>query len=59
MGTRCVTEAAVLMPVSESRRLQAAGRPKLKALLLSDEARAELTVPPRSQAQRRPNDSLA
>lgn len=58
MGTRRGTEIAESVPVSEWRRLQAAGRPKLKALLLSDEARAELTVPPRSQAQRRPIDSL-
>lgn len=47
------TEAAVLVPLDEWRRLQAASRPSLKALLLSDEARGELTIPPRGSARRR------
>lgn len=59
MVTRRGTETAVLVPVSEWRRVQSAGRPTLKALLLSDEARAELTVPPRGQAKRRSVHSLA
>lgn len=59
MVTRRGTEAAVLVPVSEWRRLQSGGRPTLKALLLSGEARAELTIPPRGQARRRPIEPMA
>jgi PHD/YefM family antitoxin component YafN of YafNO toxin-antitoxin module len=58
MVTRRGTESAVLVPVSDWQRLQSAGWPTLKALLLSNEASAELTVPPRSYAQRRPVNSL-
>lgn len=50
MATRRGTEIAALVPVGERRHLQSAGRPTLKALLLSDVARAELTIPPRGQA---------
>jgi antitoxin Phd len=39
--TRRGTEAAVLVPVDEWRRLTAAARPSLKALLLADEARGQ------------------
>ncbi|HQS99860.1 MAG: prevent-host-death protein [Hydrogenophilales bacterium 16-64-46] len=51
--TKRGTEAAVLIPVAEWRRLSAAARPSLKALLLSDEARAEFELPARGQARRR------
>lgn len=51
--TRRGVETAVLVPLAEWKRLNAAARPSLKALLLSDEARAELPVPPRGAAQRR------
>ena len=51
--TKRGTEAAVLVPVADSRRLSAAARPSLKALLLSDEARAEFELPARGQARRR------
>ena len=51
--TRRGAEAAVLVPVSEWRRLQAAARPSLKHLLLAKSARAELAVPARGAAQRR------
>ena len=54
MVTRRGAEAAVLVPVQEWRRLQAAARPSLKALLLSDQARVEEIVPPRGHARRRP-----
>jgi len=47
------TEAAVLVPITQWRRMQAATRPSLKELLLSDEARTETLVPPRSKARRR------
>lgn len=53
MVTRRGAETAVLVPVQEWRRLQSAARPSLKQLLLSDQARAELLVPPRGQARRR------
>jgi prevent-host-death family protein len=52
--TRRGTEAAVLVPVDEWRRLQAAARPSLKQLLLSDVARADLVLPERGHAVRRP-----
>jgi prevent-host-death family protein len=51
--TRRGAEAAVLVPVDEWRRLQAAARPSLKALLLSDEARHGLVLPRRGAARRR------
>lgn len=53
MVTRRGVEAAVLIPVQEWRRLQAAARPSLKALLLADEARTEELVPARGKARRR------
>lgn len=53
MVTRRGAEAAVLVPVHEWRRLQAAARPPLKQLLLSDQARAEIIVPERGRAKRR------
>jgi antitoxin Phd len=54
MVTKRGTEAAVLVPVQEWRRLQAAAKPSLKELLLSPEARSELILPARGQAKRRP-----
>ena len=57
--TKRGTEAAVLVPVAEWRRLSAAARPSLKALLLSDEARAEFELPARGQARRRAVAPLA
>ena len=47
--TKRGTEAAVLVPVEEWRRLQAAARPSIKQLLLSDEARGDLFLPERSR----------
>lgn len=52
MVTRRGTEAAVLVPATQWRRLHAA-TPSLKQLLLSDTARTELLVPPRGAARRR------
>lgn len=54
MVTKRGAEAAVLVPVDEWRRLQAAARPTLKALLLSDDARFDLPLPARGAARRRP-----
>jgi antitoxin Phd len=59
MVTRRGAEAAVLVPVQEWRRLQAAARPSLKELLLSDQARADWSVPERGQARRRPVEPMA
>ncbi len=39
-------EAAVLVPIEQWQRLQAAARPSLKQLLLTSEARTEALVPP-------------
>lgn len=54
MVTKRGTEAAVLVPAAEWRRLHAAARPSLKELLLTDTARTESLVPPRGAARRRP-----
>jgi prevent-host-death family protein len=53
MVTRRGAEAAVLVPVEQWRRLQAAARPTLKQLLLSDAARATIPIPERGRARRR------
>ena len=47
------TETAVLVPIDEWRRLQAAARPSLKQLLMTDSARTDLLVPERGRARRR------
>ena len=51
--TRRGAETAVLVPITEWKRLSETARPTLKALLLSDAARGDLTVPARGNAQRR------
>ncbi len=51
--TKRGAEAAVLVPVSEWRRLRQSARPKLKELLLADAPRAMLTPPPRGKNRRR------
>ncbi len=53
MVTRRGAEAAVLVPVDEWRRLTAAARPSLKALLLQADARTPALTPPRGAARRR------
>ena len=61
-GPRMVTkrgaEAAVLVPLDEWRRLQAAARPSLKQLLLSDSGRAESVVAVRPAGRRRAASAL-
>lgn len=57
MVTKRGAEAAVLVPVDEWRRLQAAARPSLKQLLLSDEPRVDLLIPARGTARRRKVDA--
>lgn len=51
--TKRGAEAAVLVQVDEWRRLQAAARPSLKQLLLSETARGELPVRARGTSKRR------
>lgn len=53
MVTKRGAEAAVLVPVEEWRRLQAAARPSLKQLLLSETARGALPVRARGTSTRR------
>lgn len=58
MVTKRGSEAAVLVPVHEWRRLQSAARPSLKQLLLSDQARVDWVLPARGQAKRRAPQAL-
>jgi antitoxin Phd len=51
--TRRGTEAAVLVPMREWQRLRDAAGPSLKELLLAEDARAEIPVPPRGLLHRR------
>ncbi|WP_298610558.1 type II toxin-antitoxin system Phd/YefM family antitoxin [uncultured Thiothrix sp.] len=51
--TRRGTEAAVLVPVEVWKRLQAAAKPSLKDLLLSETGRGDLVLPERGQARRK------
>jgi prevent-host-death family protein len=47
MVTKRGVEAAVLVPVTQWRRMQTVVRPSLKTLLMSDEGRGELVLPER------------
>jgi prevent-host-death family protein len=46
--------AAVLVPIDEWERLKQRARPTLKDLLLSDENRFEIDLPPRGSLKLRP-----
>jgi antitoxin Phd len=52
------SEAAVLVGMDEWRRLNARARPGFKALLLSNEARADLAIPKRGKLRRRKPQEL-
>ena len=52
MVTRHGIEVAVLVPLQQWRRLQSAARPSLKELLLSDQARTDMVIPPRGRAKK-------
>ncbi|MCC6173207.1 MAG: type II toxin-antitoxin system Phd/YefM family antitoxin [Gammaproteobacteria bacterium] len=52
------SEAAVLVPVEEWRRLNARARRGLKSVLLSAEARGDLDLAPRGRLRRRPPAEL-
>lgn len=58
MVTRHGIGVAVLVPLHQWRRLQSAAGPSLKELLLSDQARADIVVPPRGQAKPRPFEPM-
>ncbi|MDO9206061.1 MAG: type II toxin-antitoxin system Phd/YefM family antitoxin [Methylotenera sp.] len=51
--TRRGVETAVLVPIAEWKRLNQAAPPTLKALLLSEIARGDLSIPPRGKVNRR------
>lgn len=51
--TKRGSDAAVLVPAEQWRKAERAAKPTLKELLLSDEARGELNVPPRGRLRRR------
>jgi antitoxin Phd len=57
--TRRGAEVAVLVPIGDWQRLQRAARPTLKELLLADEPRGELLVPPRGKRRRRSPAEIA
>ena len=52
--TKRGSDAAVLVPMEEWRRLQGAPVRTLKELLLTDEGRGDLAIPPRGRHSRRP-----
>ncbi len=56
--TRRGEETAVLVPIEHWKRLCHAARPSLKALLLAEVGRAELMLPARGRARRRPPAAL-
>jgi prevent-host-death family protein len=57
--TKRGTEAAVLVPMAEWRRLQQTATPSLKQLLLSPSARYDLKLPQRGKLRRRTPAPLA
>ena len=58
MVSRRGTEAAVLVPIEQLHRLQAAARPTLKELLLTPEGRTDELAPPHREACCRPTLDL-
>jgi antitoxin Phd len=52
------TEAAVLVPIDDWRRLQQSARPTLKELLLANAPRGDIPVPPRGRSRRRSPSSF-
>ena len=57
--TKRGAEAAILVDISEWRRLKQAARPSLKDLLLAPKGRGELHIPVRGSARRRPLAGLS
>ena len=56
--TRRGAQTAVLVPIAEWKRMRESARPSLKALLLTDAGRADLVLPKRGRARRRPPVAL-
>ena len=56
--TKRGTEAAVLLPIEQWRRLQKMAQPDLKELLLRPEARTETLTPPRERHSHRPTSAF-
>jgi antitoxin Phd len=52
-------QAAVLVPFAEWQALQRSARPTLKQLLLAEEGRGDLKIPPRGRLRRRTPTELA
>jgi prevent-host-death family protein len=52
--TRRGSETAVLVPFEDWQRLQHKQRPTLKDLLLADNPKGDLNIPPRRKWRRRP-----
>jgi prevent-host-death family protein len=59
MVTKRGADAAVLVPVSDWRRLQQSARPNLKELLLAAAPRGELHLPKRRSLRRRSHSEFA
>jgi prevent-host-death family protein len=57
--TKRGAEVAVLAPLRDWTRLQAASRPSLKEFLLAPSPRADLPAPERGRSRRRPPRGLA
>jgi antitoxin Phd len=61
-GPQIVTKrgvaTVVVVPIDQWRRLQLSARPTLKALLLAEEPRVDLPVPPRRARRRRSRPEL-
>ncbi|EGY28682.1 prevent-host-death family protein [Candidatus Regiella insecticola 5.15] len=51
--TRRGTETAILVPITEWKRLNSAARPSLKTLLLLEHAPTDIELPQRGSAPRR------
>jgi antitoxin Phd len=51
--TKRGSDAAVLVPAWQWRKVELAAKPTLKELLLSDAARGDLNIPPRGRLRRR------
>jgi len=56
--TRRGFETAVLVPIEEWRKLNETARPSLKSLLLTEDYKADLEIPPRGKLSRREIPSL-
>lgn len=56
--TRRGKEAAVLVPREQWERLKDKSRPSLKELLLTDEGRFDMEIPPRGKKRLRPRRAL-